>query len=492
MSARQMMRDDLRQLISHAYVPIMATNAEGRVTVWNKVVAEISGVSAEQAEGVVLWELAQLTETAAEGARKAISHILHCGASTSADGAGGKGGAEARASVTFELSFRNDHARASSSSGSVTSETMVRRAARARRARRASAAARCRRRPSHRLRRCCPRPSARAWRCAPACQTDAFHCVAATGADAQPRTPAASAAAAAGRPAGAPSTLPPTQPPAIGSSASAASAASATSAASELSNALREPAALSSSLARKPTGGGPALLLVNASLTHGSDGAPSGLVCVCADMTSECERLIAIASRAQVEAVNDAKDKFLACMSHEMRTPLSALIGLLQLVSAKQHADWTHHNLQVRARARGAGGSEEGDGLGGSRALGVLCVRARLAHAPCAPCAVPPCAQPLVLSSLRSAEHLYVLVSDVLDMSKVQHGKLALNIREFSLVELLDAVSDRCRHVLSAVASNARPVEFKVVIDEHAPRVLRGDAQRLEQILSNLGTNAIK
>jgi signal transduction histidine kinase len=187
------------------------------------------------------------------------------------------------------------------------------------------------------------------------------------------------------------------------------------------------------------------LLLVTASVTRDGTGTTSGLVCLCADMTAECERLMAEASRAQVEAINDAKDKFLACMSHEMRTPLSALIGLLQLVVAKSASEWSHQVLS-----------------------------------------------PFVTSSLKSAEHLYVLVSDVLDMSKVQHGKLSLNIREFDLRETMESVAGRCRHVLSAVESSKRHVDLVVNIAPTELRVLTGDAQRIQQIITNLGTNAIK
>jgi len=192
------------------------------------------------------------------------------------------------------------------------------------------------------------------------------------------------------------------------------------------------------------------VLLVTASATRNAAGEVVGIICLCADMTAECERLLAETSRAQVEAVNDAKDKFLACMSHEMRTPLSALIGLLQLVNAKPEPDWTHAVLH-----------------------------------------------PFILSSLRSAEHLHVLVSDVLDMSKVSQGKLSLIIREFDLLETLESIADRCRHVLAQVGAGKRQLELEVRTDPDLSlagslRVLRGDAQRIQQVLTNLGSNAIK
>jgi CheY-like chemotaxis protein len=77
-------------------------------------------------------------------------------------------------------------------------------------------------------------------------------------------------------------------------------------------------------------------------------------------------------------------------------------------------------------------------------------------------------------------------------MSKVQHGKLSLNLREFDLRETVESVAGRCRHVLSAVESTKRHVALVVAMGPTPTPILRGDAQRIQQVMTNLGTNGIK
>jgi len=339
---RQVMEDDLHEMIASAAVPIIVTNSLGEITVWNRQVADRSRVKPDAAHGEPLWALHKLSPASSAGCRRALEEIL--------SPPGRDAAKTARTSVSFELRFEHTQASASTSD--------------------------------------------------------------------EPASVASDSAGGAGGSFG-------------GSSSAHASSGT-----------------VGSGSGKSSSRGSTTLLLVTASVTRNAEGRTVGLVCLCADMTAEVERMMAEASRAQIEAVNDAKDKFLACMSHETRTPLSALIGLLQLINQKADVEWSHEVLA-----------------------------------------------PFIRSSLRSAEHLCVLVSDVLDVSKVQQGRLALNAREFDLREMVDAVHGRCRHVLSAIELRQQHVELLVTVQPDgagALRVLTGDDARIQQVLTNLGTNAIK
>lgn len=355
---RQVMEDDLHEMIASAAVPIIVTNSLGQITVWNRQVADRSRVKPEAAQGQPLWALDLLTPASADGCRHALEEILRppSGDATTA-----------RTSVSFELRFEHHSQGVSSTSEPTTN----------------------------------------------------------SGSDGQHALEQNGGACAAGKGVNGRRSSSPNMTPSGKNGGGGGSGGR----------------------------GNTTLLLVTASVTRNAEGRTVGLVCLCADMTAEVERLMAEASRAQIEAVNDAKDKFLACMSHEMRTPLSALIGLLQLINLKPTAEWNHAMLA-----------------------------------------------PFIRSSLRSAEHLCVLVSDVLDMSKVQQGRLSLDYKELDLKEMVDAVHGRCRHVLSAIESRERQIELIVTIEPEPSasnggsclRVLRGDEQRIQQVMTNLGTNAIK
>lgn len=138
---------------------------------------------------------------------------------------------------------------------------------------------------------------------------------------------------------------------------------------------------------------------------------------------------------ARAEAAARAKSAFLANMSHEIRTPMNAIIGLTHLLQR-----------------------DTGDSVARER-LGKVSDAAR---------------------------HLLEVINDVLDLSKIESGKLDIEVLDFSL----EAMLARC---IGLVAEPARAKGLELVVDTHdAPRMLRGDPTRLSQALVNLLANAVK
>lgn len=139
---------------------------------------------------------------------------------------------------------------------------------------------------------------------------------------------------------------------------------------------------------------------------------------------------------ARAEAANQAKRRFISVVSHEMRTPLNAIIGMSDL-------------LRDTPLNR-----EQAD----------------------------------MLQTLRGSGRLMLgLVEDVLDFSKIEAGKLALDRTDFDLHAL---VNSTCRIIATQAA--AKNVEFVISIMPEVPPAVRGDPHYLRQILINLAGNAVK
>jgi len=141
------------------------------------------------------------------------------------------------------------------------------------------------------------------------------------------------------------------------------------------------------------------------------------------------------AAREASDSANRAKSAFLANMSHEIRTPMNAIIGLTHLLRRSlQGAD-------VQARLEKIGDA---------------------------------------------AEHLLSIINDILDLSKIEAGKLSLEESEFNLEEVV-------RKACALVADKAHQKGLDLVVDMgSAPTWLRGDAIRLGQMLVNYLGNAVK
>ncbi|MBI2307731.1 MAG: PAS domain S-box protein [Rhodocyclales bacterium] len=141
-------------------------------------------------------------------------------------------------------------------------------------------------------------------------------------------------------------------------------------------------------------------------------------------------------SQQAAEETTRAKSAFIANMSHEIRTPLSAIIGIT-------------HQLQ-----RDASDPAQQDRL--ERVTG-------------------------------AARHLLMVLTDILDISKIEASKLVLEHRPFSLRKMLNGVTD-----LIQDAAEQKGLAFRILADDRIPPVLHGDAVRLSQILVNLASNSVK
>lgn len=140
-------------------------------------------------------------------------------------------------------------------------------------------------------------------------------------------------------------------------------------------------------------------------------------------------------ARADSEAASRAKSAFLANMSHEIRTPMNAIIGLTHLMTREMRDPTQRDRLKKISDA---------------------------------------------------AQHLLQVINDILDISKIEAGKLTLDDAEFSLEELLG-------NAMSLVSVQGRAKGLELVLDQdRLPERLRGDPTRLSQILINLLANAVK
>lgn len=166
---------------------------------------------------------------------------------------------------------------------------------------------------------------------------------------------------------------------------------------------------------------------------QGRDGA----LCVFNDVTAhrDAEGALAEAKRL-ADAANAAKSLFLASMSHEIRTPLYGVLGTLELLEL----------TQLDARQRG-----------------------------------------YLQTIQRSSGTLLQLISDILDVSKIEAGQMVLAPVEFSPLELMEEVL-----ASYAASAAAKGLQFYGCVDPNVPDWVLGDVARIRQILGNLISNALK
>jgi PAS domain S-box-containing protein len=170
-------------------------------------------------------------------------------------------------------------------------------------------------------------------------------------------------------------------------------------------------------------------------------GAIGGIVMYTQDITSEVLAMKALGeARARADEASRAKGQFLANMSHEIRTPMTAILGFTDVLA--EDGDWSK---------------------------------------------APERRKQTIATIRRNGEHLLAVINDILDVSKIDAGKMTV-----------EAVATNPAQIVEAVVSQSRPsalekgIGLDLVYDTDVPREFSCDPVRLRQILINLVGNAIK
>ncbi|MGA1400651.1 MAG: ATP-binding protein, partial [Phycisphaerales bacterium] len=177
---------------------------------------------------------------------------------------------------------------------------------------------------------------------------------------------------------------------------------------------------------------------VTATALKDGAGRTTGFLFIARDVTRELTAIKGLQDAKRIaEEANETKSQFVANISHEIRTPMTAILGYADLLEDE-----------------------------------ALDPAARLEH---------------VRTIRRNGDHLLAIINDILDMERINSGKLPIEIADTPLPELVREVVDLMR-----VRANAKGLSIEVRAESGVPRRLRTDAMRVRQILVNLVGNAIK
>ncbi|MGE4132419.1 MAG: ATP-binding protein [Bdellovibrionales bacterium] len=138
----------------------------------------------------------------------------------------------------------------------------------------------------------------------------------------------------------------------------------------------------------------------------------------------------------ELKRLNKAKSEFLMNMSHELRTPLNGMIGMLDILRTSKLSDLQQEQVSV------------------------IC---------------------------KSGDFLLSIINDILEFSKIESGKLQIEMRDFDLRKSLEAVTESLANEVFS-----KNLDFNIFVDPRVHGIYHGDETRIKQILVNLIGNAIK
>ena len=141
--------------------------------------------------------------------------------------------------------------------------------------------------------------------------------------------------------------------------------------------------------------------------------------------------------KQEADAANKAKSSFLSTMSHEIRTPMNAILGISEIQLQNESLD--------------------------------------------------PSVKEALEKIYSSGDLLLSIINDILDLSKIEAGKLELIIDKYDIASMISDTT-----LLNIMRISSKPIDFELNVDENTPAKLIGDELRIKQILNNLLSNAFK